>query len=741
MQSKQSLSTFFQSTEPTTLDNCDREQIHLSGAIQNMGALLVMDPVSERIVGYSENAAELLGCNIEQLASASLEDIDADLAAQVRDITDGTHILHEVLDFQLEHTGITHDTVTHVHAGRRLIEFVPNICPTAGSARKNMRHCSKACATILHTDSFDDALQIAVDAVRQITGFARAKIYRFQPDWSGKTIAESNDGSLPSYLGLHFPERDIPKQVRHMMTLVPYRGIGSTSDDTLRVHAIGQENQELDLTWSILRSVSPMHTQYLSNMGVASTFSTSLMHRGSLWGLIACHNTTAGIVPFDSWGLLHEIGTALMIRHEQQRQTDIASMSHRLRLIESRFSSALQQNGRVEQIISLLSPSLQEFLEADGFAFLYGTRIYLAGTTPPEAFIRELVDWADSGDEQSRQYHTSTLQKEWPAASEHQDTACGVLVQSTTLHRVCQLVWFRKPITQKVQWAGCLSDKTPNTATNETSLTPRLSFDRWVQEHAEQSIDWRETELEMAREILRDFLDIITSQLLLNQENEFLRHFAASAAHDLKTPLRGINAALDIMDEEDFDEDVVKQTHAIARKSARRLSDLTSGLMELSMTSDQQHDFEPVDLGTTISDVLEMLSLPIDESGAEITVGKMPIIQANDTLLLRLFLNLIANAIKYRHPERTPEIQVSAAPTADGGMNIFITDNGMGIEPKFADRIFQPLERLHNSDSIEGSGLGLTICQRVVEVHSGTIRLDTDHSEGCRFIVTIPARA
>ena len=741
MDPRQTLSTFFQSTEPSTLDNCDREQIHLSGAIQNIGALLVVDPVTQRVTGFSENAAQLLGIETDQLSKASLDDIDTDLAAQVKLSVNGSHILHEVLDYQLEHAGVFHDTVTHAHAGRRLIEFIPNASPSATSSRKKMRECSKACTTILHSENFDKALQIAVDAIRQITGFARIKVYRFQADWSGKTIAESNDGSLPSYLGLHFPERDIPRQVRHMMTIVPYRGIGSTSNDTLRVHAIGhgehEREPELDLTWSVLRSVSPMHTQYLANMGIASTFSTSLMHKGTLWGLIACHNTAPGMIPFDSWGFLHEIGTALMIRHEQQRQTDIADMSHRLRLIESRFSSALQQNGRAEEIIKLLSPSLQQFLEADGFAFLYGSRMYLSGTTPPEEFIRELVDWADNSQENANQYHTSALHKQWPDALAHQDCACGVLVQSTTLHHICQIVWFRKPVTQSVPWAGRPHDK----SADATTLTPRVSFEQWVQEHAEQSIEWRETELEMAREILRDFLDIITSQLLLNQENEFLRHFAASAAHDLKTPLRGINAALDIMDDEDFDEAVVKQTHAIARKSARRLSDLTTGLMELSMTTDQKHEFETTNLATTINDVLEMLSLPIEETAAVITVGEMPVMQANDTLMLRLFLNLISNAIKYRHPDRTPDIRITADQSVGKVVTLSVTDNGLGIDPKFAEKVFQPLERLHSSDAIEGSGLGLTICQRAAEAHSGTIRLDTDHLDGCRFIVTIPFKA
>ncbi len=742
MDTRQSLDAFFQSPEPATLDNCDREKIHLSGAIQNIGALLVVDPDTQRIVGSSANAAVLLGVEPERLSSAMLEEIDVNLAAQISEVADGTHILHEAIDFQLEHAGVFYDTVTHFHAGRRLIEFVPSNSWSLNNARRNMRCSSKARTAILHTDNFEEAMQIAVNAVRQITGFARVKIYRFLPDWSGQVIAESNDGLMPSYLGLHFPERDIPRQVRHLMTLVPYRGIGTISNDNLHVQATSHESHEeleLDLTWSLLRSVSPMHTQYLSNMGIASTFSTSLMHQGSLWGLIACHNTSPGIVPFDNWGLLHEIGTALMIRHAQQQYYEIASMSHRLRVIEGNFSSALQHEGRVENIIEVLAPSLQEFMKADGFAFLYGSQIHVSGKTPPLEFIRELIDWADNTPQNLSQFHSATLHEEWPAAARHEDTACGVLVQSTSLHRVCQLVWFRGPITQKVHWAGKPDSKIPSLQTETPVLTPRASFDRWVEENVSRSSAWRESELLMAKEILRDFMDIITSQMLLNQENQFLRHFAASAAHDLTTPLRGINAALDIMDEEDFDEDVVKQTHAIARKSARRLSDLTSGLMELSMTTEQAHEFHSTNLATTVSDALELLALPIEETGAAITVSEMPVIQANEMLLLRLFLNLISNAIKYSHPTRPPVIHINAHTTQNGTTVISVTDNGRGIDAKYAGRIFLPLERLQSNASVEGSGLGLAICQRVVEVHSGSINLDTNYQDGSRFIVSIPA--
>lgn len=743
MDTGQSLDTFFNSPEPATLDNCDREKIHQSGAIQNIGALLVLDPDTQRIVGMSANAALLLDVDSRQLATATLGEINPELANQVSEAEPGTHILHEALEYQIQHEGIYYDIVTHCHAGRRLIEFVPTSKYSINKIRRNVRCSSKACNTILNTDDFDAALQIAAHAVRKITGFSGVKIYRFLPDWSGRVVAESNDGHGPSYLGLHFPERDIPKQVRHLMTLVPYRGIGTTSNDNHSVQITASdidEGSELDLTWSLLRSVSPMHTQYLDNMGVASSFSISLMHNGSLWGLIACHDTSTGIVPFDNWGLLHEIGTALMVSYTQQQQAELARLSRRLREIERNFSNAFQSDGRVEKIMEELAPSLQDILKADGFAFIYGPQIHLSGKTPPAEFIRDLLGWSENSPEKMNQFHSERLHEEWPAAIEHKDSACGVLVQSTTMHQICQLVWFRGCMTHNVHWAGKPDSTKQTTRSRRATLTPRKSFDIWVEEHADQSAIWLESERIMAKEILRDFMDIITSQMLLNQENQFLRNFAASAAHDLRTPLIGINAALDIMDEEDFDEDVVKQTHAIARKSARRLSELTSGLMELSMTTGQKHTFAAIDLADTIADTLELLTLQIKESEATITLGVMPVIQANDTLLLRLFLNLISNAIKYKHLSRPPVIHIDAQTADDGTTLISVTDNGPGIEVKNAALIFLPLERLQSHSDVEGSGLGLAICQRIMEVHSGSIKLDTYYKDGSRFLISFPAR-
>ena len=595
-----------------------------------------------------------------------------------------------------------------------------------------MRICSKSCARILNAKDIAEAHQIAVDATREITGFSRVKIYRFLPDWSGEVLAESRNDDLPSYLGLHFPSSDIPAQARELMKIVRYRAIGDVSDAT---HAIisGKSSAPLDLTWSATRSVSKMHTQYLRNMGVQATFSMSLIQQDTLWGLIAAHDKKPGLVPFDSWALIQEISSALMLKHDQLERLETAAKISELRHIESRFAKALREQSNMEGVIKTLIPNLRSFLNADGFAFQYRKNIHVSGATPPQDVIRDLSDWAHGRHETENQYQTSALHRDWPQGGAHKDTACGVLIQPIAVNRVCQLIWFRGPIARKVKWAG-----KPEKNEADGRLTPRASLDVWVQEHSNEALPWHEAVLSSAREVFTEFLDILAAQLLLKEENAQLRHFAASAVHDIKAPLRGISAALEMMREEEFDESIVKETHMIAEVSAKRLTELSSGLLELTSISERGLHFEPTHLQAVIDDACGLLAHDIEQAGAKMNVTVPEKIHANTALLLRLFLNLIQNALKYRDPKRALAISIDVADKTDDYVEVAISDTGMGISKKYATRVFKPLMRLHSQGEIEGSGLGLPICARIAEAHNGKIYLDDAYKDGARFLIRLP---
>lgn len=732
----QSLSQFFNRQDPTTLNNCESEQVHLSGMIQNVGGMLVLDTGTQRIIGGSDNLHDILGVSAKEVLGAQLADIHADLATELSTLALKAGVVQEVLDTVVQVDKAAYDTTTHIHNGYQFIEFVPNDDPYAAQTRKRMRLCSKACAQMMNADDFLGAQEIATQAVREITGFDRVKIYRFLSDWSGTVEAESRERHMPSYLGLHFPEGDIPVQVREMMKIVPCRVIGTVSDDNVPIRTLELGGKPLDQTWAAMRSVSAMHTAYLRNMGLSSTFTCALKSEDKLWGMIACHNQEQRVVPVDSWSLIQEIGSALMMRMQQDQRLATADMITDLRRVENDFASELRREGDVEQVIMSMVPILQKFLLADGFAFQYGNKIHTSGTTPPTDFIRTIVKWAQSGMTDKDQFQTTALHLDFPPAQKHLETACGALIQPIVMHRVCQLIWFRGPITRSVEWAGHPTSKRGGDTKSDIIPGPRSSFERWVEEHRDQSLPWEPQELEAAREIFKEFLDIIASQVLLKTENESLRQFAHAAAHDIRGPLRGIKLALDWMAEDGFDEASVRQFQEIASLSATKLQHLTEALIELTLLSEQAPDFTQIDLHETMKDVQDLIAAELKETGGRIVLTDLPEVVGSETMLTRLFLNIVGNALKYRRKDATLEVEIKCIARAP--VTIAVTDNGTGIDPKDAETIFQPTQRLVQQTEVEGTGLGLAISQRIIEIHGGKIKLDTTYKGGARFLLEFP---
>lgn len=733
-----SLSRFFERTPATTLDTCDREPVHLMGMVQKGTGLLVLDLQDGRIVGGSENLQEILGKPVDALLGAGVEVLSEEIAEQLAELADSPHISHEVLDAQIEAGSTVYDVVTHAHAGRRFIEFIRNEAPSASLVRKRMRRCGSACSQIIGAVTFEEAMQVAANAVRDLTGMSRVKIYQFLPDWSGATITESRDDRMVPMLGIHFPDTDIPKQVRELMTIVPYRFVGSVQDENVAIRALAEQAGELDMTWSMGRAVSTMHTAYLRNIGASSSFSCSLMDKGKLWGLIACHHVEEAIVPSDSWTLAQEIATALMLRYNQAQRTETADMISHLRRIESSFAAELRQSGDVEDVIKTLVPVLQKFLRADGFAFQYGLNLHTSGETPPRKFIRDLIRWTKDNLGGKDKFQTISLQSVYPESAPYKDVACGVLVQPIVVHGVCQLLWFRGPITRKVAWAGRPEAKVVADEKTGVALGPRTSFDKLVEEHNDQSLPWEEAELQAAREIFQEFLDIISSQLLLKEENSSLRRFAHMAAHDIKAPLRGISSALQWMEEDEADPKSVEEHRHLAAQQARMLQRLTESLLELAVLQEQNPKMAETDLGQLAQQTSELLRHDISAAGAEIRIGDLPSCVAAPDLLIRVFLNLIGNALNYgRHAGRALQISISAEEDSSWH-RILISDNGLGIPAKYAEQIFEPSQRLVTDDKVEGSGFGLSICAEIAKLHRGRIYFDKEFATGAQFVMELP---
>lgn len=226
----------------------------------------------------------------------------------------------------------------------------------------------------------------------------------------------------------------------------------------------------------------------------------------------------------------------------------------------------------------------------------------------------------------------------------------------------------------------------------------------------------------------------------LQRKNEALNQFTATVSHDLQAPIRQIASFAEMIAEE-VDEGRLDELAVHARylqQAASRVQKLVERLLEYSQIAYQIRHFERVSLDAVVADALSMLAGHIQETAAEVDTRPLSTVKGDPELLRRLMQNLIGNAIKYRHADTAPKVRVYGDSTPDK-VTIVVEDEGIGIDPKHGDRIFDLFQRLHRDESqFAGTGIGLALAKRIVESHHGTIALDPDYRGGARFVVTLP---
>lgn len=228
------------------------------------------------------------------------------------------------------------------------------------------------------------------------------------------------------------------------------------------------------------------------------------------------------------------------------------------------------------------------------------------------------------------------------------------------------------------------------------------------------------------------------NQALINANAE-LEGFARTASHDLKAPLRTVRAFGELLGEtlgEDISDDARSYLGHITQ-AVGRMQRLVDDLLELSMTTASELQYKPVDLAALCEDAVDDLRSTITEAGASMDIGPLPTIQGDRVQLTQLMRNLIGNAVKFRRADQAPHVSVTAT-VAEEVCTMTVADNGIGFDPKYAERIFAPFERLHATDAYEGSGIGLAVCERIVRRHAGTITASVGPAAGAEFTVVLP---
>lgn len=256
---------------------------------------------------------------------------------------------------------------------------------------------------------------------------------------------------------------------------------------------------------------------------------------------------------------------------------------------------------------------------------------------------------------------------------------------------------------------------------------------RDVQRTLEERVTERTAELERAN------LDLVRS-------NEALEEFAYVASHDLREPLRKITVFCGLLLQEARDDLAEEHRSLLGRvtKAAERMDRLVESLLEYSRLSTTTEPFTPVDLNRVVREVLGDLEVLVDQTGAEVDVADLPELDADETQMHRLFQNLISNSLKFGKPGEPPHVRITSSASATNETGrvdhvIELSDNGIGFEEEFAEQIFDPFRRLHPHHEVEGTGIGLAVCRKIVERHGGTIAARGEPGKGATFRIVLPA--
>ncbi len=530
----------------TTVDlsNCDREPIHLTGSVQPFGFLLALDAESWRITRASENVVDWLGIEAGNLFGRPLKEIFTPgavdlIRGQLQSAILGDTVAR-IFAVSLTSEGLRCDVAVHVMGSTIVVECercVEEREVNAGATVRSM------VAKLQQADDLRSFFRVAAREMRSLTQFDRVMVYRFDQDDSGEVVAESAGSGLESYMGLHYPASDIPKQARALYERNWLRIIPDVRVEPSPILPADGTDAPLDLSMSILRSVSPIHIEYLQNMGVAASMSVSILREGKLWGLFACHHYSSHPVTFARRTVAELFGQMFsMMVENRERDHESAYEARAQKLHQKLITAMATEDARFEGVLSHID-DIADLLACDGVGIKIDDRTALHGSTPDGAHFDKLVGYlTHKGVDEV--YAVDEIAGEIASAAAYVDRAAGMLVVPLSRPARDYMIFFRREAVRSVQWAG-----DPNKAVTAgplgDRLTPRKSFDLWKETVNGHSAPWKPVELRIAESLRVSLLEVILQlSSLTQQERERARARQDLLISELNHRVRNILALI-----------------------------------------------------------------------------------------------------------------------------------------------------------------------------------------------------
>lgn len=526
--------------------SCDREEIHIPDAVQPHGALIVLDSDLEQVTAFSENLQQHLGL----LGPVLLGGAATMVFSQnfLRDLSVALPLMNS------SHSGSidlgpdqkTFDFLAHRGDGEVLIELEPTIGDSVHAEPFLVsKFLSLLTSRIDLAFGRDHVAQMVVREVRALTEFDRVIVYRFDESGDGEVIAEAKAADWEqSFMGLRFPASDIPIQARRLYRRSRLRHLPDNDYLPSPLIKARSDAPPIDLSQVRLRSISPVHREYHRNMGVAATFSASIMAAGELWGLVIGHHRAPKRLGFrirQGVGLAADLIGPHLVQEETIEQMSLRTEHEQVhrRLLEELARS----ENLLESLISGPVSLADLFLDSYGAVCRLGGQTHLVGHTPEAPVVERILAWL--GETMNDEvWATDCVGEHLPDLFPHREIVSGLLAVSLDRENQDMIVWFRPEVSRTIAWAG-----NPRGKTSEAGMIlPRKGFEQWIEQTNGHSRPWPAWKLDLARRLRNAVLEVIAAQSVrlrklneqLSDANETKRRLLAEMSHDFRTMLTDV---------------------------------------------------------------------------------------------------------------------------------------------------------------------------------------------------------
>ncbi|KAG9229327.1 putative cyanobacterial phytochrome B [Amylocarpus encephaloides] len=620
---------------------------------------------------------------------------------------------------------------------------------------------------LANAPNLETFLKILVGVVKELTGFHRVMIYQFDGDFNGRVVTELVDprATKDLYKGLHFPASDIPKQARDLYQVNKVRLLYDRDLETARLVCRSTEDleQPLDLSFSYLRAMSPIHIKYLANMAVRSSMSISINAFNDLWGLIACHTYgPRGMrVSFPIRKLCRLVG--------DMASRSIEHLSYASRLQARKLINMVPTEANPSGYIIASSEDLLRLFDAEfGLLSIHGeTKIMgrLEQSQEALAILEYLRLKKITSVTISQDINTDFPDLRYPLGF---NVIAGLLLVPLSVGGADFIVFLRKGQNKEVKWAGNPYEKFIKEGT-ESYLEPRKSFKTWSETVVGKCREWKEEQVETAAVlclVYGKFIEVWRQKEAALQGSQLTRLLLANSAHEVRTPLNAIINYLEIALEGALDQET-RENLAKSHSASKSLIYVINDLLDLTKTEEGQEliKYEVFDLPATIREAADSFVGDAKRKGLDYQVIEHPrvpqFVFGDQRRVWQAVSNLTANAIQHT-TFGWVRIEMWAQDIVDGKVNIeiILQDSGAGMSNEKLDSLFQDLEQVTSDGmSVDGSedvnpgqalhptkdtkgrrtlGLGLAMVARIVRNMDGQLRLKSAEGKGSRFVLQLP---